>query len=698
MAQNRRINFIFGAQGGQVIATLNRIRSGLITTGDAASRSNRNLGMFNRTLYAIGTTMRYAFAGSVVYGIASTVTALRDYNQVLANIATTAESGGRPLGISQLQGIGDALRDISAETAVPLNDLGDSVRNIYSSLQGITTEDATEFAQLFAQGASVAETSAYDFGNAIISMKNAFNLSNDDMMMIAGQFQRVVMRSIGMTGDEWARQSGRIVAGAQAANISLDEMNTLMVLMTQQGGTAATNVRHLAQLLSRMRTPTQESLPLWAAMGLSPDQMSAGNMGGIDVLNRIREYITQRFGKDAFSVSKFVDDESLAEATTPEQLGISGRAAQFIYELTGRMESARALAILLQQMPGGPNQRTNPGFDAFNAEMRDTADNIKEVNERVQERQNILHMQRAALAIKNYKIEFVKQFEGIIRTIDRGIQKFSAWEDAPLVGAITLGSIGALVLALSGGKAVGKLFKGVGAAGIAAGGLAEGAAPTGTFSNPVWVMVHPFSPGGFGGVPLPGGPGKKIRGWVKRLSANKLGRTILRGAGITALLGGALAFPDDTTGGSDAKIREIYNESMREWLVFLKKRPFEENIKGELWQADPIVRKRYIASLTDAQKAIVRERMANQARRNREFNVGAVAQAYRPRGTTSTAGGGTAATRGGGAIRILLEPTAEAKKLVKGAVVHVPYAHWSGGAYPSSRGGRPNFGAGQRGG
>jgi hypothetical protein len=504
-----RINLVWTSHGGQVLATMGQIQSGMRQVGGVSQRSGRDLGYFNRQMMAVGTTMRYMFAGGAIFGTMSAFRQFAEFQSALGGIAAISENLSR----SDISNLGNKMLGISTDIATPVGELQQSARNIQSTMQ-LTREEANrflpEFVEMFGTGAKVAETDAYNFGNAIMGMRNAFDLSLTDMDNIAGQFFTTIQRSAGMTGDEWAKFSGRVVAGAGIAGASLEEMNALMVLMTRQGGTAATNVRHLAQFLQRLRDPTQETIPKWSEIGLPPQALQS--LPYSEIIKRLKEAVQKAGG---ITRGKKLSEETLAQLEesdqlTPAALGIKGGGAQLLTELFGRMESRRAALVVLSEMLSPPKEGLQT-YEQLLGTFNDTEQQAKKLDTAMAAWLDRNRIQQAGTALRNMLTEALVPAEDVIRGISMKITEIAdpRFAQAAAAGVATYGAYRLGRFGVAGVTGLARYARGLGTAGIAV--TQAGAPPSGSFANPFWVIIHPLSNvpglGGKGVAPVPGTAG-----------------------------------------------------------------------------------------------------------------------------------------------------------------------------------------------
>jgi minor tail protein len=551
MGFNQRIGVQFVAYGGNVNQMFAGLNGSIMNTGRVASQANRQFGMFNRTLQAVRTTARYAFAGSIVFGTVNAIRSLAQFQSQLGDINAI-------LGTSEerINRLGDALINVSTRTVTPVGELQDSVRNIVSTMgEDLTNPQLQQWSELFSKGARVAETDAYNFGNTIMGMRNAFGMSTKDMEGIANEFYATIKLSAGTTGDEWAKFSGRLVAGASNAGVSLEEMNAMFVLMSRQGGTAATNIRHLSQLLMNIRNPGASHQKFWDQLGLTKTAMA--NMSGKEILEKLMGGVRARGGVTTRRVTE--DQLALMEEQVPGSTGIGGPASIMLSNLFGRMESRRAFAVLFNQWEN--MDKNAPGFaqtlQRLNESFNNTGQGVNTVQEAFEKWLKRNQMQQAATAVGNLSLKILNNFTPAFNIMSGAITKFSNWLGGKGGGKIKdfFGGLipdsgrGRAAMGIGAGVGLGALGVGVllsrrlrGMARFGIGGaitaqtaenLVTGVA-NGTMTAPFWVIIHPSS--NILGAKMGGSPTGPLSGtsWL-----DKLKKWGTRAAGVAGAAAGA---------------------------------------------------------------------------------------------------------------------------------------------------------------
>jgi len=603
----------FYAQDRNVLAFLGQLNNQLGVVSRTSGRANQGFMQTNKYMQALSITMRYAFAGEVIQQIRMAYQNLKLFQKGLADVtAVGTQTNGLPLLQSQLDGLGQSALRTSTQTATAVADILDTYRSIYSSIPNASIKTVERLGTLATKGAAISETDPRTFIQSIIGMKNAFGLQMRDMNRISAEFFTVIRRSINMSGDEWAHYSGRIVAASRMANISLEQMNELMIAMTRSGGTAAVNVRHLTQFLMRARFPTKSAQASYAQIGLTPDVLS--HTSAITVFTRIMEHAARLSGAkvpslpDNFnSLNPTQQAQVIQRTARRSQKALEGPGLQFIHQsIGGRMESTRAFISLVTQ-------------------LQNTTGDIKELNSKNQvERFNSAFdrfldqkpLESMSIAMQNFTTGLLQEANPLFRLLaratrgaslgiqtgvhagsralgaaDRGINSAARTALNALgipIGGNTaqrfhVGSDTALIAAIAGGafagKGLGKLLRKVPfgkAAGGGATGLLEAEAvtsalagnATGSYTAPLWVVIHPlsyrFGNLGRSGVTDPTGSSGKGKGLFDRLKG--LGKRVVpifrppSIGGLASSAGGAAAAAVSLFGAEMPALPDIFRE------------------------------------------------------------------------------------------------------------------------------------------
>lgn len=405
-----------------MLAFLGQLNTGLSNTARTASRTSSGFMQSNTYLKALGTTMRYAFALEVVQRIRAAYQNLREFQNGLADVVAVGTDAGQTTQqvSAQMSNLGTSALRISNQTATSATDILNTMRSIYSSVPGVNQQRVVGLTSLATRGAAISETDPRTFIQAVLGMRNAFGHEAGSIEDISDQFFTVIQRSINMSGDEWAHYSGRVVAAAKIAGTSLAQMNALMVLMTRSGGTAATNVRHLAQLAQRIRFPTKAAIPFYEAAGVPVDATGAvtrPGYGGIEVMRTLLTHAARLNGVPTADFSaKAVSSMPPAALREQVRAATTGTGLGFLHgAVGGRMEGFRAFLVLAQHI------------GQYQKEL-DAADNSQgAINRQFERFLREKPLEAMSTSMNDFTVGLLKAGNPLFRAMAQGERKFTDW-------------------------------------------------------------------------------------------------------------------------------------------------------------------------------------------------------------------------------------------------------------------------------
>jgi hypothetical protein len=571
----RRVGTLFYASAGNVRAVLGDMAGGLQRLGTQGSRNldnlNRRGSALNNQLRAIGTTARYALAGSMVFSISRSVQAWGQFQARLGEISAIATGGtGLPIVGRELDDLGNRLLRLSIDTGQPIDDLQAGIVSLYSTVGNVPPNEAAQMMDVIARTAMTSQSTIEDTTNALLGMLNAFKANRSELPKFGAEFYKVIQQSAGMPGHIFAQQLGRLSASASLGGFSPEQMNALSIAATRSGGSPAVNMRGLAQLMTFIMNPSsKQSEKAFGEIGLGPEMRQ--RLGGWGTLMRVLQMTQQRgiSAKGGGPVRAFTEDmlgqitESFGDQPTTSQEGLSGPGAQLLARLFTRVEGRRIAAVLSQlltpeQVAGTTNKTILQYLDQVTNRLKDAQVAQKNVLDRTQWVRGQAAVHSMGIAITDAfspllnlaargKIDLAKMFVGH-QNVTRGI--------AAALGLGLLTRRGRSLLA-------GRALPGFGVASAVESEI-EGSKVRGeTYTRPlyVWVVNQGFGFGGGGGrnVPVPGGgvpPGERIppggRVPVPAGRFGRVGRALGVGMGAQVIMGralGALLIADLLTGG-----------------------------------------------------------------------------------------------------------------------------------------------------
>ena len=458
LGSNYKLGVEFTGQGASLINQMGQVSHGMTQVHNTSMQGAKGVGIFNKQMMALGTTMRFALAGAGIFAAVRQIQKLSEFQVRMGEFATIAQAGTDKHGNAiyfdrgQVKEVADGIIDASTRAIAPVDELGASIRNIVSSLADVTPDQVTELVENFAKGSRVAEDASLSFGNAIIGLATTFGRSLEEMGNIADQYFQVISQSVGMSGPEWALASGQVSSGAKLAGISMEEMNAMMVIQTRAGGSASTNARHLRQLFMRLRTAKDAQLDAWAEIGYDPKKLAA--TPGLDLVLDIFKHVDKLGGvnkKAAGDLTRMTDSElefyeSMGDKegvkAALKNTGVSGEGARFMARITGRIEGLRALVSQYTGWAGRPDE----GISSFEQLLRDMTKEQPpwtDINEAFERFEAEVPLRRFSNTMSNLFLKVARETEGALNPV---LNQLSDYAKKEYADKAILGTIGGLAM------------------------------------------------------------------------------------------------------------------------------------------------------------------------------------------------------------------------------------------------------------
>jgi len=483
---------------------------------------------------ALGTTLRYAFAGSVVFGVSNMVRNLSQIQTQLGQIAAIGSQAGPgggsiPLTGDQISGLASTVRQAATDTITPVNQMNDAVLNLYSTIQNVPPNRAVAMVKEFAKTAILTQTDVTSLQQVALQSQFAFHRPHTvaEARRQAQEYFTLISAAPGgpAAAGQIFQQLGPLARVFAFGHGTQEQMLGFTLSALRGGGTPATNLRGLQYLVQTVASPneqTKTSREAFHRLGITDEFVR--KYGVAKALERVLGAI-RTGGVSGGAGLRNLDDDTLAqvEAQTAgdpfaatSQLGIGGAGATLAAQLFHRVHALRTAVGLATRMEGGPGVEETVGDDL--RRIQNAADgHASEVDDlekawarfRKQSR-----LPQAAQAIQTMTLDVATELESIINyrgKLTGGITDLSKQVHAhPDISVATLLGVGAL--ALRGGRAsllAGGARGALGGSIVAQGALAGQNVPGGSPLNPlfVWVVGQGFNP--FGGrrmFPTPIGP------------------------------------------------------------------------------------------------------------------------------------------------------------------------------------------------
>jgi hypothetical protein len=509
---HNRIVTTYTSAAGNSVAVMNQMIGGMTNLGRAAYSAGTMSERANAQWRAFGTTIRYAIAGSVVFGATRLLTVLRDTQRQYALIgaisggAYSSQVAGASAADSALSQLYQNAQTGALDALTPVNEFNDALVNLFSTIDihgADKGEKAVALTTAISQGAQLATVPVDDLTRSITGMNQAFGRTQNLKNIQQGirGFTELVYRAPGGVayGPQFIQQLGPLAAVSRLANVSPEQMYGLYLTETRIGQTPATAGRGLQYLLQSIAVPTSKGhASALKAAGITPQAVQ--EKGGLWAIRQLVAHAeTMGVSGDLKKASK-ISDESLdaLEAGDPTQaahgLGISGKGVEYLSKAIGRIHGIRALIALMAQERS--NQQMTRDQETIAAAMQDTEAAQKKFADRWDDFARRQPLQAAAVSVDVVRRSVASAIEPGVNWAAGGISRAGKIvHDHPRVSerVIQAAIVGGAGVALFRGGIRGLLTRG-GAnipRAIAAGDIVGGAAQPRGFSpqKPLYVIV-----------------------------------------------------------------------------------------------------------------------------------------------------------------------------------------------------------------
>lgn len=504
-------------------AAFNRVNAGLGRASTLGRKTASDLGLIDRQLMAIGTTARYALAGSLVFGITGAIQRLTDFQNQLGTVAGLAGKLNTNTGTytapnsTFLSQVGNEAELAANRVGIATNDVQDYMARFYSTFQYSDpnnksalrdmrsfVDEVTRLQALLGAEAGDPQALAGGIAGFVNQIPGGRAHVGKTTNRVANLVSFLTASTPNITGRDISRDIGRIGATMSQTGMTPDQVFSVWGQAGKAGGSSSVIGRGMAQLLGNLlhpSTPTQ--VKTYASLGLPTDPNALRSMGAFNVLKRMMAAATN--GPVSATNAGALNNENIDDpGSAINAAGVKGINLNTVYGLFSRQESARQFVNLLAQ--GGVK-----GLETYIRTQKKASD------------ANAVYARETAALHQRSLARFGVARQNISLSLARG----AAWPLNNIVAPpIIAGSnflaghthvreavdatLGALLLRSAASRFL-KARK-LGSAGSAAAGMAltaeaapnllAGGTPTGARDNPLWVIIHPTSwyvgqPGGF---------------------------------------------------------------------------------------------------------------------------------------------------------------------------------------------------------
>lgn len=358
---NNIITTDFRARGSQAIAEMRGVAQGFGgITRQAAEMSNMS-GRINNQWRALGTTIRYALAGSAVFGVTRLVGQLKDVQTQLGLIAAIGQqAGGQPFTFRQVTDLGEQLQTSAINAIQPINAVNDATVNFLSTVQGVRGSEIPGIIEDIGKSAQLSQTPVEDLTKAATTMNVAFGRANNSTNL--REFTRVwyaaistvpggiaaapqIAQQLPTVATQFMMAPGRNTSPQQAQA----QMMSLVIGALRTGAPPSVALRGLTYLAQSIAQPTGKAGQALAGVGITPEFVQehgirAGIMRLLHTIAPVSAANVHRIG--------LIPDENLdqMDATGGQFPGVSAREMTRLRAMIPRIHGIRAAIILASQL------------------------------------------------------------------------------------------------------------------------------------------------------------------------------------------------------------------------------------------------------------------------------------------------------------------------------------------------------------
>ena len=538
------VSTVFQAHPGNTVAVMSQVRGGITSIGRASQQTNREMGLWQQQMRAVGTTLRYAFAGAAVYGTGTLIRQLKETQRQLALIGVLGGfqniEGGADAASAALDKLYQRAQQGAFESLTPTADFNDALINLYSTIGNLgsgDTEAAVRMVEELSKSAAMAQTPVEDLTRSATGLNQAMQRPQTlgNIKQVSRSFFALTAEAPGGAafGPQFVQQLSPLAGVASLARLNMNELFGLYLTRLKVGSTPAVAGRGLQYLLQSIAVPpSPDAAKALAQAGVTPE--SVQREGGYAAIQRLIAHTRGLGGADVRKIKALSGpemdflEESADPATAMASLGISGAGAEFMTTAIGRIHGVRAIIDLM-------TGNSVKNIDLIGKYSEDTAEAERLHADAWALMVKEQPLAQATLALDNMRRDVAAALEPIINIPARGIagHMYPWLEEHPNVmkyGAPTAlaagGAYGLTRLIRGRGLGLGRLA-GVGRAlpAVGAGAAALTETEVGhTPLKPLYVVVvgNIFGGGGARVPPVIGGPG----GAATR--AGRLGRLAAR--------------------------------------------------------------------------------------------------------------------------------------------------------------------------
>lgn len=441
MIISNQIVTTFLARGGQAIAQHGQIAGSFLNIGRAARTSSSDVSLLEKQTRAFGTTIRYAFAGSVLFGMTSMIGKLNELQQQMGLLAAIAgPSGAVGMNRNWLAEMQDEIATKASDARTNVTDLNNAAINFLSTVQGADVGDIPEIVARIGQAARLSQTPTEDLTKAVTTLNIAAGRTNniENINALLREWFQLISQAPGgvAAAPQIAQQLGPLASVAQLGRLKPEQLFGFSLGALRFGATPSVALRGTQYFLqSLFHPPSKEAQEAMQGAGFTPDLLE--QVGGTEFARRYLNYVSglggrptrgavKRFGALADVMQNpdaAVGDEFAPNLNIP---GLSPQAIAFLSTTLGRIHGIRTALVLLQQLNARPDLASlDQLFKSFDDLRNNVGKDADSLDKAIRDYQAATPLQGAAIALDSLRATVARDLQFALNPASRALSRVS---------------------------------------------------------------------------------------------------------------------------------------------------------------------------------------------------------------------------------------------------------------------------------
>jgi len=397
---------------------MGQVRGGLQGLGRGARTAGRDTGYLNNQIRALGTTMRYALAGTLVFGLTRSVGQLSEIQKQMGLIAAIGGQTG-----NQVAQTGDEIRQASIEAITPIQDMNNAVINFLSTVNDAPRNQVVPMVTEIAKAATLAQVSAEDATKAFTTMNVAFQrpVNLDSIQDVAQQFFILTKRAPGgvAAGKEVIQQLGQLSAIYAAGRGTPAQLFAHTLGALRFGippAQAGRGVAFMAQTLAFPEKNVKEARLALQSSGITSDTVQ--QKGVHWALMKVLGEAKSRGIKGNFNKALAMTDDEFAEGMAggpgAPTLGVTGPGLKYLGTVFRRIHALRSALALLSRLDPKTGASLNEDLLALSNAQKGIVDDTEDIAKAFNRFKNQAPLAEGARAVDAMRLQVIKTFEPLL--------------------------------------------------------------------------------------------------------------------------------------------------------------------------------------------------------------------------------------------------------------------------------------------